>query len=469
MKHKKLKSGLIWSVIEVVIKRGLDFFIKLVLARLLFPEDFGVVGMAMVFVSFIQVLNEAGMGLAIVQNRGLTNKHLNTVFWSNLGWSISLYLIMSFFIAPLAAKFYNQQILIEILPVLSLSILMRALNSVHAAQLKRDLEFKKLATINNISILGAGIIAIILALLGVGVWAIVINTLLINFISIPLYYKATKWLPCKEFDTKLLKEILSFGAYTTATQVLLNFVNNADYLLLGKFIGPTAVGVYTIAYMMTNQVTGQISTMVDRVMFPFYSSIQDRVDDLNNYYIKQVNYYIVIIYPIMLTVLLFSNHLIEILFGVKWNEASMPAQILAIAVMINVLTSGYNLLFRSVGKPAYEFKIQRINTLGIYLPLLILGIYSYGLIGAAYAVLISNIIVFFINRYVLYKHFRLKIGRVFIENKQIFYISFILFILVNILRFFNFNEVFVFAVYIVLLGGCYYSIFKKQIIKLVRG
>ena len=132
-----------WSITEVIIKRSIDFLVKLILARLLFPEDFGVIGMATVFTSFIQVLNDAGMGPAIIQKKNLTNKHLNTVFWTNVVWSLALYLILSFIVAPFAANFYNQPILIKIIPVLSLSILTSALNTVHFSQLRKELNFKK--------------------------------------------------------------------------------------------------------------------------------------------------------------------------------------------------------------------------------------------------------------------------------------------------------------------------------------
>src|SRR5690554_3297002 len=118
-----LKSGVFWSVVEVVIKRSLDLVVKLILARLLFPEDFGVIGMATVFTSFIQVINEAGMGLAIIQKQNLTNRHLNTVFWTNIVWSSFLYLLLSFVISPLAAKFYDEPLLTKIIPILSISIL----------------------------------------------------------------------------------------------------------------------------------------------------------------------------------------------------------------------------------------------------------------------------------------------------------------------------------------------------------
>src|SRR5690554_4279637 len=238
----KLKSGLLWSIIEVVIKRALDFIVKLILARLLFPEDFGIIGMATVFISFIQVLNDAGMGPAIIQKKNLTEKHLNTVFWTNVFWSLFLYLALSFVVAPLAANFYEQPILTKIIPVLSLSILTSALNTVHFSQLRKELNFKKIAFIRNVSSFVAGIFAVCMAFLDFGVWALVANDIIAYVITVPLFYSATKWKPKIQWDRSILKEVLSFGIFITGSKIIINLVGNADYLLIGKWEGVSAVG-----------------------------------------------------------------------------------------------------------------------------------------------------------------------------------------------------------------------------------
>lgn len=239
---------MLWSVIEVVVKRAMDFIVKLILARLLFPEDFGVIGMATVFTSFIQVLNDAGMGMAIIQKKQLTNKHLNTVFWTNVVWSLFLYLLLSFVVAPIAASFYEQPILVKVIPFLSLSILTRALNTVHLAQLRRDMAFKKIAFANNISSLVAGAIAVIMAFLDCSIWALVANDVVAYVITVPLFYNATKWLPSFQWDKTIFKEVLSFGVFITGTRVITNLASNADYLLIGKWVGASAVGAYTLAF-----------------------------------------------------------------------------------------------------------------------------------------------------------------------------------------------------------------------------
>ncbi len=459
---------MMWSVIEVVVKRALDFIVKLILARLLFPEDFGVIGMATVFTTFIQVLNDAGMGPAIIQKKDLTEKHLNTVFWTNIGWSVLLYLVLSFIVAPLAADFYEQPVLATIMPVLSISILTNALNTVHFSQLRRDLNFKRIAFIRNASSFIAGVIAICMAFLDFGVWALVANSVIAYVITVPLFYKATRWKPSRQWDKKILKEILSFGIFITGSKVIMNLVGNADYLLIGKWAGSVALGAYTLAFMMTNLVSGQVTSMLDTVMFPFYSSIQDDFEKLRKYYLKLVGYYTLILYPIMLTLFLFAKELVPLFFGDKWDETILPLQILSLAVMVSVLTTGYNLLFRSTGNPKYEFKIQRITSLGIYLPCLSIGVYFYGIIGAAMGILVSNIISFFIHQYVLKKHFRINTGDIFRQTYKTIALCLILVAVVFILRYYKMNEYFILGIYTFLLGGAYLVLFRSHLMQMVR-
>lgn len=464
----KLKSGLFWSIIEIVVKRALDFIVKLILARLLFPEDFGVIGMATVFTSFIQVLNDAGMGPAIIQKKDLTEKHLNTVFWTNVVWSSFLYLILSFVVAPLAANFYEQPILTKIIPVLSLSILTSALNTVHFSQLRKDLSFKKIAFIRNSSSLIAGVFAISMAFFNFGVWALVANDIIAYVITVPLFYNATKWKPKLQWDKSILKEVLSFGVFITGSKIIMNLVGNADYLLIGKWVGSSAVGVYTLAFMMTNLVSSQITTMFDTVMFPFYSSIQDDIEKLKKYYLRLIGYYTLLIYPVMLTLILFAKELVPLFFGDKWDGTILPLRLLALAVMISVFTTGYNLLFRSTGNPKYEFKIQRITSLMVYLPCLVIGIYFYGILGAAMGVLISRVINFFIHQYVLKKYFQIKIRDIFEQTYKIIGLVIVLALIVCILRYLNLNGYIILGIYAVLLSTAFVVMFKSDFINLMK-
>lgn len=461
----KLFSGIIWSVIEVAIKRVLDLIVKLVLARLLFPEDFGVIGMATVFISFIQVLNEAGMGAALIQKKevDITPVHYSTVFWSNLVWSAFLYLMIFFFITPFMAKFYKEPILNKIVPVLSLSLFAAALNVVHRAQLMKALDFKKIAFVNNFSTLIAGIAALIAAFLGAGVWALVINTVLMYLVTVPLFFIQTRWSPSFKFNSLYLKDILSFGIFTTITLLITNVVNNADYLLIGKYVSVAAVGVYSLAFMMTSLVKGQITSMLNRVMFPFYSRIQDDIVLMKSYYVRLIKYYAIILYPIMLSLILFGDKIVELFFGTKWFDAVLPMKILAVGMLISVLTNGYNLLFRSIGKPKLEMKIQILVSVFIYLPSIILGLYLNGYIGVAWGSVVSTILNLFIVQALMKKHFDLSLFALYKALLPIFVTSIVAGAIGYFLLLFQVNTYISFGVFVIVFLTIYAFILKNEI------
>lgn len=465
---KTLVTGILWSVLEVIIKRVLDLIVKLVLARILFPEDFGVVGMATVFISFIQVLNEAGMGAALIQKKEseFSSEHLNTVFWTNLIWSIFLYIII-FLASPYIADFYNTEILVKVIPILSLTILFSAFNVVHKSQLMRDLKFKKLAFVNNISTLIAGIVALVLAYLDFGIWALILNTILISLISVPLFYYQTKWKPKSKFEYKYLKEILSFGIFTTFTQIIINVVSNADYLLIGKFVTPAAVGVYSLAYMMTSLVKAQVTSMLNRVMFPFYSKIQDDISLLSKYYLQTVKYYAIILFPIMVFIIVLGEEIINIFYGQKWIATVLPMKILAIGMMISVLTNGYNLLFRSIGNAKIELKVQIITSLLIYLPCITIGIYLNGYIGVAWGVVVSTLINFIIAQILLDKHFNLRFKDLYKNILPVFIASFVSLGLGYFLKFLEVHSILI-AFLLILIYLIIYFIFYKNEVQMIR-
>ena len=322
-KKNKLQTAILWSVIEVFIKRLLDLVVKLILARLLFPEDFGIIGMATVFTSLVQVINDSGMSNFLIQvdKNKIKASHYHTAFWTGLVWAFFLYFIISFLLGPLIANFYGENILRSIIPVLALSILFSSLNNINKAQLHRELKFKELAFINNFSSLTAGFFSVILALNGYGVWSLVFNLVAIYIISVPLYFRSTKWYPKLIWKKNEFKQIFGFGFFTTSTDILNNITSNIDYLVIGKLVSAFLLGSYTLSYMLTIMVKSQIESMVNRVMFPFYSKNQNNIKKVKEYYLSSIKYYSIITFPLMLFLIIFGEQFILFVFGDKWSES----------------------------------------------------------------------------------------------------------------------------------------------------
>ncbi len=404
-------KGILWNCIQLIVNQAFAFIIKLVLAKLLFPAEFGIIGMASIFTGLIQVLNDLGVGAALVQrnNADLTDEHFHTAFWTGVIWSIVLFLIISFLIAPLVAAFYHQPTLISVIPVLSIGVLFTPASMIHKAQLIKSMDFKKLAYIDNTSNILSGIIALIMAFWGAGIWALVFNSASTIFFAIPLYYKATQWMPKFIWDKQAFKDVFGFGAYTTGSNILNYMYNNIDYLLIGKLLGASILGIYTLAFVLTDTFRSRIMAVINNVMYPIYGRKQSDPVLLKAYYLKVVQFNCIVIYPVMVFFIVLAEPFITGVFGLKWAESVAPLQILAGSVMLHVLVSGNTALLRGVGKPRLEMNLQILKA-AIFLPSLAFGIEFYGVIGAAWAILLNKFVVVLVAQYSFTKIPTINIG-----------------------------------------------------------
>jgi O-antigen/teichoic acid export membrane protein len=393
-------TGIFWNAIQLVVNQSFTFIIRLVLAKLLFPEQFGVVGMAMIFTGFVQVLNDLGTAAALVQRKDqdLKEAHYHTAFWTGVIWSVVLFLIMSLLLAPFAASFYKEPTLASIIPVLSIGILLSPVNLVHKALLTKAMNFRRMAFIDNTSNIISGCISLVLAYMGAGVWALVFNTVAIVFISIPLYFWASRWYPRFIWDKDAFNDIFGFGAYTTGTNVINYFINNVDYLLIGKLLSATALGSYTFAFVLTDTFRSRLMAVINNVMYPIYGKNQGDHISLKKYYLKVISYNSIIVYPIMIFMLAVGRPFILKFFGDKWGGSTPALQILAVSVMVHMLVNSNTALIRGMGKPGLEFRLQIIKSI-IFIPTLYFGIVNWGITGAACAILINKLVAVVVAQY----------------------------------------------------------------------
>lgn len=397
---KLVTSGILWNFIQLAINQSFTFILKLVLAKLLFPSQFGLVGMAAVFTGFVQVLNDLGVGAALVQRKSedLRKEHYDTAFWTGVIWSVLLYLLMSFVIAPLAASFYKENLLKTIIPVLSIGILVSPVNLVHKAQLTKQMNFKKLAFIDNTSTILAGIIALIMAFNGAGVWALVFNTVGTIFFAMPLFFRATSYKPSFVMEKQAFKDVFGFGVYTTGSNIMSYLYNNIDYLLIGKLLGATPLGVYSLAFVLTDSFRSRLMAVINNVMYPIYGKKQNDTISIRKYYLKVVEFNCLFIFPVMIFFITEGGPFVVHVFGSKWQGTVVPLQILSFSVILHILVSGNTALLRGLGRPGLEMKQQALKA-AIFLPSLAIGIYYGGIIGAAWAILLNKLIGLFIAQY----------------------------------------------------------------------
>ncbi len=404
LKHK-IFDGVVWNSIGLIIDDGLSIIVKLILARLLLPEDFGIIGFAIVFIGMIRVLSNMGMTAALIQRKDgdLEPIDYDTAFWAGIAWGLFLAVIMTFAVTPIAANFFNEPLLRTIIPVLSINFILRPLTTVHIVNITREMDFKRIVLPKNISKIAAAIIAIVMALTGFGVWSLVFQRVLTNLFVTVIYMIVNPWKPRLRYSHASFKKIFSFGIYTTGTQVFNYLTQNIDYLLIGKMLGAQSLGVYSLAYNFTYVVRGQIMNVVNKVFYPTYSKIQDDLLTIKRYYFKVIKYNCIVIYPLMIGLILLAEPFVLIGLGEKWSEAIIPLQLMAGAGLVHLLTSSNTTLLRGIGKPRLEMIMSIIKTLGVTVPFIVLGVIYYGVNGAAAGLLAAKIVIFFINNITLRK------------------------------------------------------------------
>lgn len=433
--NDKILTGVIWSIFQLLVNKSFSFAIKLILARILLPEEFGIVGMAVVFISFIEVFNEIGIGAALIQRKeeDLRDTHFHTAFWTGIGWSLFVYAVIVFIGGPLASKFYEQPILAKIVPILSLGVLSNPINLVHKAKLTRSMDFKKIALITNASVIVSGILSLVLALSGAGVWALVFNSVATFFVAMPLYFKATKWKPSFIWTKESFEDVFGFGIYTTGTKLFNNFSNQCDYLFIGKLMTSSALGAYTLAFVLTDTLKSQVMQVLNSVMYPVYGKKQDDPSSLKKYYLKLIRYNSLAVYPIMIVFFILGEPIVYSFFGDKWQEAVIPLKILSLSVIFAMMTNSVSSLIRGMGYASLEFKIQASKALFLYIPLIYVGVRYYGLEGAAMAILINKVFFVIISQYVLNRLIGITYWELFLSLKEVLIASFFTFCIAYLL------------------------------------
>jgi len=405
--RKKIVSGLKWSGVQLFVDSGFRFLVQLILAKILLPEQFGF--------AIANAASELGMGAALIQKKedSVAQSMYPTAFISGIIWGGFLFLLMSFLIGPMAAWFYQEPFLIYLIPALSISVIVTPLSFIHHVILVRKMDFKSLAKILNISAVLAGVVAVVSAIGGAGVWSLVVHQVLSPLLALLFYYYMVSWTPKLIWNKQHFKAIFGFGAYATGTRVFSTVTYNIDNLLIGKLLGSSPLGAYSLAFNLTETLRQTLSKVINNVMFPVFGKNQDNIEKLKNYFLNIIKINAILIYPVMGFLFLFSHEIIFFIFGDKWEDAVAPIQILSVAMMIHLLINSFTSLLRGIGKPELEMKIIMVLTILVLIPGLFVGIKIAGLTGAAYAILINKSILVLVALVVLRREINLKISQVF--------------------------------------------------------
>lgn len=383
---KVVKGGL-WIFALRIINRGLGFIRTIVLARLLTPEDFGLLGIAMLGIYTLETFSQTGFQTALIQKKGKVDSYLDTAWTVSVVRGTTLFLVL-FLSAPIIASFFNSPDATLVIKVIAISTLLSGFRNIGIVFFQKDLEFNKQFVYDLSATLVDLTVAITLAFVLRNVWALVFGGLAANCIRTLMSYTLHPYRPQFDFEKDKFHGLFGFGKWVLGSSILIFLVTRGDDILVGKMLGVTALGLYQMAYLIANLPTTEITHVISQVTYPAYSALQDNIDRLRQAYIDVLQITVYVAAPLAGVIFALAPELTNILFGKSWINMASSIQVLVLAALLRSIAATAGPIFQGVGKPKIDTKWQIIRLLT-----LVLFIYPFtlrwGIFGTSLAVFLS--------------------------------------------------------------------------------
>lgn len=375
LKSKSIK-GVLWSLAESSSLKIIQFVINVIMARLLTPEDYGIIAIIFVFITISQIFIDGGFATALIQDKEKTEFDYSTVYTFNIFIAVVCYSIL-FFAAPYISTFYNSDITL-FLRIQSLTLIIYSFSAIHKTKLTVAVNFKSIAKISVFSALISGIFGIILAYKGLGIWALIGQSLMAAILTTVLLIIQIKWRPICLFSKKSFNRLFPFGFKLMAANLIDRIYMNLYPIVVGKFYSPTDLGYYSRAEQFSTLPAGTCADIFSRVTFPVMSSIRDD-HELLRVYRKFISLSSYLIFPIMFAVLVLAKPIVLILLTDKWEKIIILLQILCCGFLLDhISTINRNLLYVK-GRADLALKLEIVKKT-IATTILLVSI-PFGLIG----------------------------------------------------------------------------------------
>lgn len=391
---QKMLGALTWSSIDRFGQQAVQFVIGIILARLISIEDFGLIGMVMVFSALSFVLVESGFGLALVRKQDATETDFNTIFYFNIFTSVLLYCIL-FVSIPAISVYFKQPQLILIGRVIFLAILFNALYLVPFVKLGITMDFKTIAKVNLISTALSGISGVALAILHFGVWALVAQQVLFHFFRMITFYSFVKWKPQLLFSFKVIKDFWSFSIHLLGTSVLNVLFNNLYVLIIGKYYQKNEVGLYTQANKLSETFNFSFQAILFGSTYSLFSQIQNDQTRFRRVFRELAQKTSLITFPVMLVLIAVAYPFIFVLLSEKWIPAVPYFQLLCLASLFSPLYTLNISALNSRGQSKTTFRIEIIKKCLILLSVVIC--FDFGIFPMLWGYAIATFIAYLVS------------------------------------------------------------------------
>ena len=402
--RKKTISAILWSGFEKVGLQVVQFVISIVLARILFPSDYGLIGMLAIFISISSSFIDSGFSEALIQRKVAKRVEFSTIFYFNVAVSVLFFFLLVIF-APLIAKFFNEPRLINLTRIMSLTLIISSFGMVQNTYFRKNLDFKSIAKVRFLTILISGTIGITLAYRGFGVWSLAIQGVVAAFVRVLSYWIFSNWRPVFEFSFQSLKDLFPFGSKLFVSKMMYYVFTNIYNMVIGKYFNAKELGFYVQGRNLQERPISIVEHTIEQVTFPVFASIQDDTDRLKAACRKIVKVSAFINFPAMFGLMVTAEPLVKILLTDKWLPSVIYIQILSLWGLIFTIHFLNQNILKSKGRSDLILRLSLIGNVLTSIAIII-GI-KWGVVGLVVGRVTTGYIAYilcayYINRLIIY-------------------------------------------------------------------
>lgn len=425
---QKTVNGLLWGTIERFSVQGVSFLIMLIMARLLTPSDYGLIGMLAIFMAVAQTLIDSGFSSALIRKQDRTEKDVSTVFYFNIAVSGIIYAIF-YILAPFVAEFYNEPQLEPIMRVLCLIIIINSFAVVQRVIYTAKIDFKSQAKASLTAAAISGIAGIIIAYQGYGVWALVVQQLVNAVVNTGILWFMSSWFPKWIYSWRSFRELFGFGAKILVAALMETIYNNIYPIIIGKVFSASELGHYTRASHFSTFPSSNLTGIVEKVSYPALCKLQNDDERLAYNYRRIIKLSAFIVFPLMLGLSAIAHPLIIIIIGDKWEYCSHLLAIICFGMMWYPIHSMNVGLLQVKGRSDLFLRLEIIKKiLGIVVLCVTI---PFGLVIMCYGMIFSSVMCLFINTYYTGKLINVGFFKQMGDILPFFCVSFAMWLLVH--------------------------------------
>lgn len=430
MAQNNLKKPLLIVGSEKILITLIQFFGNVILARLLSPEDYGIVAMVAIFIAISSLFIESGFGGSLIYYKDVGEKDYSTVFWFNFLMGIIIYLLL-FSTSGLIANFYNVPRLSIVIKVIGLVLVFNSFGLIQYTILYKQLQFKVLAITSVTSTFLAFLVSICLGLYGLGLWALVANQVLYSVFQTITLCVRNKFIPRSFISIALLKKHWKYGSGMAFSSLVKTVYENIYLQIIGKFFTITSAGYFNQANKIKEIPVQLCSRTFDTSLFPIMSKCESK-DEITALLIKTSSFFSFSITPLLFLLAITSKLVVAILLGDKWLESCDFLSLLAIGSIFVILESINRSVFKAIGLTKLFFKIELIKRI-VNIGIILLFIYLFKIYGLAYSFILNSFIGWLVNSYALYYYSKISFKEQFFSSVKYFSVCLVLYALIKIL------------------------------------